>query len=163
MTLNPGHAESDDKASLKRWDQFIFNMMAGGGSAEKYFSSAIPGALEWLTRNYGDFAKRPAFFNRICNLRLVAYPSPESNALRDIDPKSLPSGKAMLDLVHDRLLPRAKAGQLALLVMRAPHAWGFGRPTEDMRDNGLFVSRPLRTASISPNSRVGDLVKRFLE
>ena len=74
----------------------------------------------------------------------------------------LPTAKLMKDFVHSSLVPAARDGKCLLLVMRSPSDWGFGSPKADTWDNGLFVSRSLRTASITPNSRVGPAITNWL-
>lgn len=161
LTFNPGHTDEPEPDRVG-WNRFCIDMLAGRASAGQYWQWAPAGARRWLARTYGSFSLRDDFFDAICNLRLVAYPSQAKADTRGLRHRQLASARAMLGFVHDVLLPRARGGEVALLVMRSPEAWGFGTPREDRTEGGLFVSRPLRNVSISPTSRVGHLVSRFL-
>lgn len=161
LTFNPGHHD-EPSAARALWDRFCVEMMAGRGSTGEYHEHRTDSAWKWLSQNYGGFAHRQDVYESICNLRLVAYPSGEKGDLGRLRFNQLPSAQRMRHLVQQVLKPRALAGDLALLVMRSPDGWGFGAPSEDSLEGGLFVSRPLRRASVSPTSRVGGVIASFL-
>ena len=162
LTLNPGHGDGDDDHCARTHD-FFWRMIAGNSDFSDYQRSISQAGIRWGTRTYGDFL--PYSMSRICNLRLVAYPSPQKADMGKLsdDPTLLPTTRIMLDFVHRLLVPRARSGRCLLLVMRSPTAWGFGCPETDVWQGGLFVSRPLRTASISPRSRVGQAINDRLQ
>lgn len=166
LTLNPGHGPNDaqDKPRTRaKFNSFIYKMLRGEASQDDYFRAATPDALNWLKRTYGGFWQKDDFFDKICNLRLLAYPSPDSSGFKDTILNELPSSQIMSDFVHSYLLPRAKQGQLALLVLRSPTLWGFDEVGYDKNSRGFFLSRPgIRNVSISPSSRVGHIVEKFI-
>lgn len=162
LTLNPGHGRNDGDHDA-RTHEFFWSMMAGKADYADYLSSISQDGLNWGRRHYGAFLEHS--MSTICNLRLVAYPSPDKAALGNLsaDPAGLlPTAKLMRDFVHGALVPAARQGHCLLLVMRSPRDWGFGSPEADSWDNGLFVSRSLRTASITPTSRVGPAIQEWL-
>lgn len=161
LTLNPGH-KPKDKSTQESWQRFCRDMMLERITYERYLKEAPPEAINWFRRNHGGFADYT--FPNICNLRLIAYPSPDKSHLGFIgqNPQLLPSSKLMLKFVHSELLPKAKSGKILLLVMRSPTSWGFEKTDKDYWDGGFFMSRPLRASFISPNSRVGLKIKKFL-
>lgn len=162
LTLNPGHRDEDD-SHTKMTHDFFWRMIAGNSDYADYRNAISQAGLSWGIRTYGDFL--PYAMSRICNLRLVAYPSPQKADMGILsgNPALLPTTRLMLEFVHERLVPRARSGKCLLLVMRSPMAWGFGTPERDVWQGGLFVSRPLRTASISPGSRVGSAIMDRLQ
>lgn len=161
LTFNPGHVVGDG-SDAEPWRGFCRAMMREEVDYPSYLRSITPAGLRWFQRNHGAFAG--VTFPWICNLRLVPYPSTEKASLGAVGRSlhRLHSVIEMKNFVHRELVPRARDGQILLLAMRAPDAWGFGTPVEDTTDNGLFISRPLRNASISPTSRVGDRIRSFL-
>jgi len=162
LTLNPGHG-MDDRDHGEKTHEFFWSMMNCKADYEDYSSSISQDGLNWGRRHYGRFLEHS--MSTICNLRLVAYPSPDKAAMGNIsaDPaRILPTAKLMRDFVHSSLVPAARKGRCLLLVMRSPRDWGFGSPETDSWDNGLFVSRSLRTASITPTSRVGPAIQEWL-
>lgn len=162
LTLNPGHGTNDREHDVKT-HEFFWSMMGCKAGYPDYLSSISQDGLKWGRRHYGEFLEHS--MSTICNLRLVAYPSPDKAAMGNIsaDPaRILPTAKLMRDFVHSSLVPAARKGRCLLLVMRSPRDWGFGSPETDSWDNGLFVSRSLRTASITPTSRVGPAIQEFL-
>lgn len=163
LTLNPGHGRADDNHSTATQD-FFWSMMGCKADYSDYLSSISQDGLAWGRRHYGSFLERS--MSAICNLRLVAYPSPDKAAMGNISAAPadvLPTAKMMRDFVHSSLAPAARSGHCLLLVMRSPRDWGFGNPEADSWDNGLFVSRSLRTASITPSSRVGSAIQEWLK
>lgn len=162
LTLNPGHGKNDVNHGVKT-HEFFWSMMAGNAGYGDYLSNISKNGLNWGRRNYGDFLEHS--MSSICNLRLVAYPSCNKAAMGNVsaDPAGLlPTAKRMYDFVHGSLVPAAREGRCLLLVMRSPNDWGFRRPEADSWDNGLFISRPLRSASITPTSRVGPAIQEWL-
>lgn len=162
LTLNPGHG-MDDGDHGEKTHEFFWSMMSCKADYADYSSSISQDGLNWGKRHYGRFLEHS--MSKICNLRLVAYPSPDKAAMGNIsaDPaRILPTAKLMRDFVHSSLVPAARKGRCLLLVMRSPRDWGFGNPETDSWDNGLFVSRSLRTASITPTSRVGPAIQEWL-
>lgn len=162
LTLNPGHGKADDNHSTATQD-FFWSMMDCKADYSDYLSGVSQDGLNWGRRHYGSFLERS--MSAICNLRLVAYPSPDKASMGNISAAPadvLPTAKLMRDFVHNSLVPAARNGDCLLLVMRSPQAWGFGNPEADSWDNGLFVSRSLRTASITPSSRVGPAIQEWL-
>lgn len=161
LTLNPGHGPVDSTHSPATHD-FFWSMIAGAATFDDYRRSISADGLRWGRRTYGDFL--PFSMSRICNLRLVAYPTPQKADMGRLatDPVRLPTARMMRDFVHGTLVPGARSGACLLLVMRAPSDWGFGRQDQDLWDNGLFISRQLRTASITPTSRVGGAIRSRL-
>jgi len=159
LTFNPHHPGGP--ADLG-WKAFCYRMMVGDCDWTSFVAAADSSASTWLARNTGRFAERS--FDGIANLRLFAYPSREMSSLGEVRSvlQQLPSVRMMKSIVHDILVPSAKSGEICLLVMRSSEEWGFGRVTTDLTDGGLFISRPLRAASISPGSRVGHLIEQFL-
>lgn len=162
LTLNPGHG-TDDMDHGEKTHEFFWSMMSCKADYADYSSSISQDGLNWGRRHYGRFLEHS--MSTICNLRLVAYPSLDKAAMGNIsaDPAGiLPTAKLMRDFVHSSLVPAARKGRCLLLVMRSPRDWGFGSPETDSWDNGLFVSRSLRTASITPTSRVGPAIQEWL-
>ena len=159
LTFNPHHPGGPADLS---WKAFCYRMMVGDSDWNSFRAAADSGASTWLSRNAGSFAGRS--FDGIANLRLFAYPSHEMSGLGEVRTvlQQLPSVKTMKSLVHDLLVPSAKSGEICLLVMRSSDEWGFKKVMADYIEGGLFISRPLRTASISPGSRVGPLIEQFL-
>lgn len=160
LTFNPHHPGTGSGDS--RWEDFCYRMMVGDATLDSFTAAAPSGARDWLKKNVGGFADRS--FDGIANLRLFAYPSGDKSALGEVRTviRALPSARLMKSLVHDLLVPSAKDEEICLLVMRSSDEWGFGKHTNDFQQGGLFVSRPLRTASVTPNSRVGPLVEQYL-
>jgi hypothetical protein len=161
LSLNPGH-KPNGQGDQEPWRSFCRDMMLERVSYNRYLKEAPTEAVAWFQRNHGGFAD--VSFPHICNLRLIAYPSPEKYDLGVIgqNPQLLPSSRLMMKFIHDELVPQARANKILLLVMRSPTFWGFEKTETDYRDGGLFVSRPLRTNSISPNSRVGPQISAML-
>jgi DNA-binding transcriptional regulator YhcF (GntR family) len=135
----------------KKTHEFFWSMMSCKADYADYSSSISQDGLNWGRRHYGRFLEHS--MSTICNLRLVASADPA---------RILPTAKLMRDFVHSSLVPAARKGRCLLLVMRSPRDWGFGSPETDSWDNGLFVSRSLRTASITPTSRVGPAIQEWL-
>ena len=163
LTLNPGHGNNDGNHSTKTHD-FFWSMMGCKANYSDYLASISADGLVWGRRHYGNFLEHS--MSKICNLRLVAYPSPDKAAMGNMSAApadALPTAKLMRDFVHSSLVPAARKGRCLLLVMRSPRDWGFGTPKTDSWDNGLFVSRSLRTASITPTSRVGPAIQEWLK
>lgn len=161
LSLNPGHKPNDQSAK-EPWRGFCQDMMLERVTYARYLDEAPVEAVDWFRRNHGAFCD--VTFPHICNLRLIAYPSPEKSDLGTIgnNPEMLPSSRLMMRFVHDVLVPQAKAKEILLLVMRSPIFWGFEKTEQDYWDGGLFISRPLRTNSISPTSRVGVKISSML-
>ena len=161
LSLNPGHKPNGQSAQ-EPWQGFCRDMMLEQVSYKRYLKDAPKEAIAWFQRNHGGFAD--VTFPHICNLRLIAYPSPEKSNLGTIgqNPQLLPSSRLMMKFVHEELVPQARMKNILLLVMRSPTFWGFHETETDYWDGGLFVSRPLRTNSISPNSRVGPRISTIL-
>lgn len=133
LSLNPGH-KPDDGSAREPWRSFCRDMMLEHISYERYLSEAPPEAITWFKRNHGGFADHT--FPKICNLRLIAYPSSEKSDLKTLGqaPELLPSSRLMLRVVHDYLVPHARRGHILLLVMRSPEFGGLKRamPTTGM-------------------------------
>jgi hypothetical protein len=102
---------------------------------------------------------------KICNLRLFAYPSVTKSGLPAkflANPNSLPSTRKILELVHGYLVPKALAGQIGLAVMSSPVEWGFPNVEDDVLNNGLFISRAgIRNTSIC-GPRMRGFITRFI-
>lgn len=162
LTFNPGHRD-DPAENEEAWRNFCFDMMAGDMEQDRFEASASPASQAWLNHNLGAFAERS--FSGLVNLRLFPYASREIGNLARFThgAEELPSVRLMRSVVHDYLVPKARKGDIALLVMRSSHAWGFGRVEKDTRDGELFVSRPLRSTRITPGSRVGPLIRDVLQ
>jgi len=147
LTLNPGHKDEDDRPTSE-WTKFCLDMLGGNGTAKAYLDSAPATALRWYQRCYGAFTSASGWFEKICNLRLVPYPSPNKNDFGGVPIHSLPSVQLMKDFVQGELKPRALNGEIALLVLRSPVDWGFERLDQDFTEQGLFISKPVRNVSI---------------
>ena len=159
LTFNPGHVDVPD-AYGPGWRGYAAAMLQGTAPPLDQMDDN-PAGRRWTRRVYGRFTR---VIETFCNLRLVAYPSRDQQALGQITVlyDELPSTRAMKKAVHDELAPRARAGEIMLLVMRSSSQWGFGRVEEDVWDGNLFISRPVRSVSISPGSRVGPRILGYL-
>ena len=164
LTLNPGHGGNDNSHNAETHD-FFWSMIGCKADYSDYLSNISENGLAWGRRHYGDFLEHS--MASICNLRLVAYPTPNKAAMGNISAAPadvLPTAKLMRDFVHSSLVPAARNGHCLLLVMRSPCDWGFGNPKTDSWDNGLFISHGgVRTAFITPASRVGSKIREWLK
>jgi hypothetical protein len=95
---------------------------------------------------------------RLAMIELIPYASttmPSGTLLR------LPSAKTARNYVFEELLPRAKRGDLALIVTRQAATWALGSAGE--REGMVVYDRyQARGASLSPASPGGNAILRRL-
>ncbi len=95
-----------------------------------------------------------------CVLQLVAYHSVDGNPARALDGK-LPSSLAIQKFVRHSLLPRARRGEVALIVARSSALWGFSGERED-QNVLIYQGSETRRAYVTSGSRGGALLRQRL-
>ena len=164
LTLNPNHDSTDKGTTESLWQKYCYDMMKGNVSRDRFVQEAPPSATQWLSRAHGKYA-HTAFY-LICNLRLVAYPSSGKEDMRQLSNRldQLHTTTFIRKFVHSELVPRAKRGEIALLVLRSAKEWGFVQQEKDVVDGSLIISKPgVRRISVSPGSRFANHIRPFLE
>jgi len=167
LTTNPGHGPDFDSPQARQaFNELMLAMrkqeLSMGQIQQFYRSELVPAsARDWYQKNQGPFA----YNQKICNLRLFAYPSVTKSGLPAkflANPNSLPSTRKILELVHGYLVPKALTGQIGLAVMSSPVEWGFPKVEDDVVNNGLFISRAgIRNTSIC-GPRMRGFITRFI-
>ncbi len=165
LTLNPHHDISDGESLGPVWRNFCHDMIQENISYDRFCREAPPSATKKLREYYGD--NRHFAFDLICNLRLVAYPSSGKADMRQLSNRldQLHTTTFIRKFVHSELVPRAKRGEIALLVLRSTKEWGFGKKpiSSAVVDGSFIISHAPRSPVITPTSRFACHIKPFLE
>ena len=164
LSSHPGpRPNSDDDAEFAlQWRKFCQAMMCERVSMEDLRRLNSSYMKEDLQSRYGHFGKFSLSY--ICDLRFVPYASRSKEALGTIGTGQnlLESSKRARDLVHKHLLPKARNGEILLLVMQSATEWGFTEAQKKfVGEGGVFVNKA-RTDVITPGSRVGPQIKKML-
>lgn len=101
-----------------------------------------------------------AIENELCVLNLVAY---KSTTFRDHKLiKLLPSSTLIRQVVTDELAPRARAGELMLVVVRQARKWGFSVADQTDTLRVLDPKSEARGGHLTENTEHGQLLRAFL-
>lgn len=161
LLLNPGLSPEDERYETERSD--FRNTLHRNLRGEADYVYLMPEfddhpGHRWAYTTFGpDISERDR--DRICVLQLVPYHSANGAAARRIAP-TLPSSIAMQRFVRDTLLPRAMAGEVALVVARSQKLWGV----TDAEETGAVViyrGWECRRAFQTAESRGGKVIRRF--
>lgn len=113
----------------------------------------------WARATFGpDIGENRA--DRFCVVQLVPYHSKEGAIARRIAPR-LPSSNAVRRFVGDWLVPRARAGEIGLIVARSARLWKIDAAAET---DTLIVYRgwECRRALQTANTRGGRLLRKMI-
>ena len=72
--------------------------------------------------------------------------------------KELPSSTVARNYVHEAVLPRARKGDLTLVVTRQANAWGITSEYDNGSDIIVYAGGETRAAHLSPGSRGGKAI-----
>lgn len=100
---------------------------------------------------------RQFFQSRIAALELVPYHSVNFTVPSRIF-NSLRSVQLVRSFVHEELLPRARAGDCLVIVTRGVKHWQLPKH----RNIVAYTTSEARSAHLSPNSRGGSAILKFL-
>jgi len=119
--------------------------------------TALISAFASSTRlSYGE--SRQFFANEIASVELVPYHSKTFHLPRKIV-TNLRSVELAQQFVREVLLPRAKGNECLIVVTRSSGYWGLTKA----RNIVLYEGSETRSAHLSPNSRGGSAILRFLQ
>lgn len=161
LFLNPGLSpedlawESDNadfssvlRANIREGSQPYFYLL------DRFY--AHPGH-RWARATFGsDIQERHA--ERFCVVQLVPYHSDDGGYARSIA-TGLPSSKAARQFVRDTLVPKARAGQIGLVVARSSKLWQI-----EGEDDCLVIYRggECRRAFQTSGTRGGILLRKMI-
>jgi hypothetical protein len=98
--------------------------------------------------------------DKFCALQLVPYHSSGGEVARKIASR-LPSSLAVQQFVRHSVLPRARRGEIGLVVARSSALWGLTGERED-QNVLIYQGAEPRRAYMTPGSRGGALLRRWL-
>jgi hypothetical protein len=140
LLLNPGH----DAATAPSLDSEMIALRRRRLAGEGVEADVIAlhrknktGFEKWFGGKLRGVSKVDALTTDLCVLNLVAYCSPAFQDHRLIG--LLPSTQLVRRIVQEDLAPRARAGEVMLLVVRQAARWGF---TKDDQTPTLRVFDP---------------------
>ena len=165
LFLNPGFNEGTDlesngdavMASLRRRRLYGEDVEHQVLERHRQCRSPFEG---WFEKKFRGVCTANAIEHDLCILNLVAY---KSHVFRD--PKliaELPSSRLMRQLVNDEIAPRARAGELMLIVVRQARRWGFKVSEQSDTLRVLNPRSEARGAFITANTEHGRLLWHFL-
>jgi hypothetical protein len=161
LFLNPG-LSSDDFAYEKDNPDFSEILRANvRDGLQPYFYlldkfSTHPG-YKWASTTFGsDIRERHT--GRFCVVQLVPYHSKDGAHARRIA-TALPSSMAIQQFVRDTLVPKARAGEIGLVVARSAQLWQIQR-----EDDFLVIYRggECRRAFQTIGTRGGKLLRKMI-
>jgi hypothetical protein len=160
LFLNPGLSE-DDRIEEAR-PAFKAALQANLAGDKPYFyllkeHASHPG-YRWARQTFGKDITE-AFAGDVCMLQLVPYHSKEGAAASKVAP-TLPSSLAIRRFVQEGLLPRARTGEIGIVVARSARLWGVQK-----EEDGIVVyggAEPRRAFQTS-GSRGGQLLRQILK
>lgn len=118
----------------------------------------LAGHRWFLERLRGTIEGHSAILDTVCVLNLVPYRSTGVPDYRSVV-KHLPSVEVVKTLVHQEILPRARAGQVMLVAARDVENWGLkGEPETDT----VCIGGVARGGHLTPNSKHGPAIRAFL-
>lgn len=162
LMLNPGLSPEDIPYENSR-AEFVkaLRQNLGGELPYLYFVRGFedhPGH-RWARGTFGwDLNASDA--ENFCVLQLVAYHLINGDPARAIAGK-LPSSLAIQKFVRQSVLPRARRGEVALIVARSSALWGFSVERED-QNVLIYNSAEARRAYLTAGSRGGALLRQRL-
>lgn len=124
---------------------------------EEKFSDTIDELMLRSGKSYLDILKFIA--NNVAVLELIPYHSKQGRFISD-----LPSSKMILDFVHTELVPRARKGEILIVVTRKIKEWGFKEIANENQCENICVydKTQARSAHLSKNSKGGKRIVNFL-
>lgn len=114
----------------------------------------------WFDRKLRGVCTADAIVNDLCVLNLVAYKSTTFRDHKLID--LLPSSKLIRRVVTDELAPRARAGELMLVVVRQARQWGFSVTEQSDTLRVLDPKSEARGGYLTEKTEHGKLLRAFL-
>jgi hypothetical protein len=165
LFLNPGYNPATDLESAK--DPVMASLRRrrlAGEDVERDVLAHHRGrrsAFEaWLDRKLRGVGTADAIEKDICVLNLVAY---KSTTFRDHKLiKLLPSSSLIRRVVSDELAPRARAGELMLVVVRQARKWGFSVEDQSATLRVLDPKSEARGGHLTENTVHGQFLRSFL-
>lgn len=120
-----------------------------------YFDPNYAGSAgyRWWTRHLRGVAPAEILARRVATLDLFPYHSKEFNYGSWF--KDLPSVVAIKRYVREDLVPRAKTGEILLIVCRQRENWGFTADEDDGRNLIIYSANHAQGAWLTPQSRGG--------
>lgn len=156
LNMNPSFDPSNQTTQLELQDELLNNIL-GVFDSEYPFHSLNPkyentdGCRWWRNgRHFGGWEKYftlSELSKAFCNLELLPYHCKNLPAVVRNNIKECPSTKAILDFVHTEVVPKAKAGEAAIILLRCSREWEL---EEDISNNIFLTSSP-RSAYFGPN------------
>jgi hypothetical protein len=163
LMLNPGLKPTDHEWERRPEVHDALRSNLGGDSPYLYLQSRFidrPGN-EWTRRWLGsDIGAAQA--DKICVLQLVPYHSEEGDKVKRVA-RHLPSSQESIRFVRDWLVPRAKAGEIGLVVARAARQWKLS-PADECQSLVVYTNErgECRGAYQTANTRGGKLLRRLI-
>ena len=162
LFLNPGLTDQDTCCEAVN-AEFLATLQENLLGMQPYFYllerfSDHPG-YRWAKRIFGAGISEQ-HTQDICVLQLVPYHSRYGSLAKAVAPR-LPSTTAIRGFVLDFLLPRARAGEIGIVVARSRKLWGLG----DESEGGtlvIYTGWECRSAFQTANSRGGKLARRLI-
>ncbi len=135
-----------------------FLWTGGGHYWEKRFGVYAKALSDQQHITYGEALR--VISNRIACLELVPYHS--KDGVNNDTIIHLESVKVMLDFFHSDILPKAKKGEVGLIVARGRRHWMRGQEIVEQDNIVVYSNGEERSASIAPKTRGGRVVEQFL-
>jgi len=162
LMLNPRYSDEDKRYELKNPEfRKAVNANLSGCVPIYSFQSQFqtyPG-YAWARRVYGhDVLQECA--NSVCQINLVPYHSAEGGVATRISGK-LPTSLAIQRFVLGNLVPRARRGEIGLVVARSSRGWGIDASME-CECIVVYKDGETRGAYQTGVTRGGKLIRRFL-
>ena len=162
LLLNPGLSGKEieiEKENVKFRQALKTNLL--GKSPNLFLDGDFhnhPGRL-WMETHLKGVASLEVLRRYVALLELVPYHSKDFRAYSLAD--RLPTCEDMRNFVHLNLAPRARAGELTLIVQRAAKQWGFS-PADECENIIVYQGGECRGGYMTANTRGGQAIKRQL-
>lgn len=165
LFLNPGFNPETDLESAK--DSVMMSLRRrrlAGDNVEREIierhkdqGSAFEG---WFKNKLRGVCGPEAMERDLCVLNIVAYKSGTFSDHKMI--KELPSSTFIRQVVTDELAPRARAGDLMLVVVRQARRWGFSVKDQSATLRVLDPKSEARGGYLTENTEHGRQLRAFL-
>lgn len=162
LLLNPVYTDNDKQyelanSALRKALRANFSGLVPCFSFQKTFGDYH--GHHWARDTYGnDIVDSHA--NSICQVNLVAYHSATGDVAKKLSSR-LPTSLFVQRFVRESLVPRARAGEIGLVVARSSRNWGIGI-AEASHNIVVYAGWENRRARQTKNTRGGQLIRRFL-
>jgi hypothetical protein len=140
------------QAGTSEYPFFYLNPAFGWHSGFQWWNTKLAGVIDRAAARWGlsYAAARHRVANRLAAIELVPYHSARFSP-SSARPTRLKSAELAREYVHQQLVPRARAGQLTIIVTRHAKSWGLPAADHIVTYTGQLA----RGALLTPDSQGG--------